>query len=144
MSIPINWWAILVTVIVSFILGNLWYGPLFGKTWMNIVGIKMPEDGCATPEMKKQMVKSMIGMLIGSFLMSIAMIHTIVFSGTFLGISGISIGLYAGFWNWLGFIAPVTVASVLFETRPWKYWFITGGYYLVVLLINGMILASWM
>jgi hypothetical protein len=58
--------------------------------------------------------------------------------------TGVAAGLQAAFWNWLGFVAPVTIGSVLWESRPWKFWFITAGYYLVVLLINGAILAAWM
>lgn len=142
MAIPINWWAILVTVVVSFILGNLWYGPLFGKAWMSSAGINKPD--AMTPEIKKQMMKSMIFMIIGAILMNITLIHSIVFAGAYTAVTGLCLGLSAGFWNWLGFIAPVTLGSVLWENRPWKYWFITAGYYLVILLINGMILAVWM
>ncbi len=142
MAIPINWWAILVTVIVSFILGNLWYGPLFGKAWMKSAGISKPEG--MTPEIKKQMVKSMIFMVIGAILMNFVLVHDIVFGNAYFHTAGAAGGLMAAFWSWLGFVAPVTVGSVLWENRPWKYWFITAGYYLVVLLINGAILSSWM
>jgi len=29
---------ILIATIASFIFGFLWYGPLFGKQWMNLMG----------------------------------------------------------------------------------------------------------
>jgi hypothetical protein len=142
MAIPINWWALIVTVIVSFAAGNLWFGPLFGKAWMNSMGIAMPPE--MTPEVKKKMMRNMIFVIIGSFLMNFVLLHTIVFGAAYLSMSGVAAGLQAALWSWLGFIAPVTLGSVLWENRPWKYWFITAGYYLVVLVINGIILATWM
>jgi hypothetical protein len=57
--------------------------------------------------------------------------------------SGMPAGLMCGFWNWLGFIAPVTLGTVLWEGKPWKLWALTNGYYLFSLLIMGVILAFW-
>lgn len=31
--------ATLLATVLSFVLGGLWYGPLFGKTWMRLVGM---------------------------------------------------------------------------------------------------------
>lgn len=146
MAIDINWWAILVTVIVSFGLGNIWFGPLFGKYWMRVTMGMTPEEcrNAMTPAQKKKMWWSMIAMIIGAFLMNFTLLHNLTFGSAYLDLYGIAAGLQAAFWNWLGFIATVTIGSVFFENRPWKFWFVLAGYYLVVLLINGMILASWM
>ena len=35
----INWLAVLVAALSTFILGGLWYGPLFGRTWMRASGM---------------------------------------------------------------------------------------------------------
>lgn len=35
----INIWAVLVATLSTFLVGWLWYGPLFGKAWMNTVGL---------------------------------------------------------------------------------------------------------
>ena len=48
----INYWAILVLGIVSMALGALWYGPLFGKKWMEIIGVNK-NDLEARKEMEK-------------------------------------------------------------------------------------------
>jgi hypothetical protein len=34
----INYWAVLVCGVLSMVIGFVWYGPLFGKKWMEIVG----------------------------------------------------------------------------------------------------------
>ena len=38
MELKINILAILVAVVVNFILGFIWYTPLFGKTWGKEMG----------------------------------------------------------------------------------------------------------
>ncbi len=46
----INWIAVVVGVIVSNVLGFLWYGPLFGKRWMAMIG-KTEDEIEANPTM---------------------------------------------------------------------------------------------
>jgi hypothetical protein len=65
----------------------------------------------------------------------------LVFGSTYQNISGIEAGLSAGFWNWLGFVAPVTLGKVLWEGKPWKLWFLDSGNYLLTLLGMGVILS---
>ena len=36
---PINWLAVIVATVATFILGGLWYGPLFGRMWMAASGM---------------------------------------------------------------------------------------------------------
>lgn len=37
----INFTAVLVAVVANFILGFLWYTPLFGKAWVKEMGFDM-------------------------------------------------------------------------------------------------------
>lgn len=141
MTIPINWWAILVTTIISGVIGHLWFGPIFGRAWMATIGIEMPTQ--ITPDMKKKMIRGYSLVMVGALVMNFVLLHAIVAGSAFFNVSGVSAGIQSAIWNWLGFVAPVTIGSVLWENRPWKYWFITIGYYLVVLLVNGIILSVW-
>jgi len=34
----LNWLAILVATVAGFALGGIWYGPLFGDTWLAALG----------------------------------------------------------------------------------------------------------
>ena len=36
----LNWCAALATIIANLVLGFLWYGPVFGKMWVKLVGKK--------------------------------------------------------------------------------------------------------
>ncbi len=40
-----NWWAILVATVVAFVLGGLWYGPIFGKAWLGVCAAERKELG---------------------------------------------------------------------------------------------------
>lgn len=139
-SVPINYLAILVCGIVSMFVGYLWYGPLFGKTWMALMGMKME---MMTEAQKKGMSKSYFMMFVGSLVMAYVLSYNLFFAATYLKVSGVSAGFMSAFWNWLGFIAPVTLGSVLWEGKSWRLWFLNNSYQLVTLLIMGAILAVW-
>lgn len=138
-QVDINYLAVLVAAVASMVLGGLWYGPLFGKMWMAQMGWA-PERA---QEMKKGAGKGYAVQFIGSLVMSFVLAHALVFASSYLAVSGVSAGLTAGFWNWLGFIAPVTLGSVLWERKSMKLWLLNNSYYLVSLLMMGVILAVW-
>ena len=135
--VPINYFAILAATLASMVIGFLWYGPLFGKQWMDLSGHKM------NAAKKKNMGKLYALAFLGSLLMAFVLSHALVFASTYLQVTGVQAGLQAGFWNWLGFIAPVTLGSVLWEGKPWKLWFLNNGYQLISLLVMGSILSVW-
>jgi len=139
MEVPINYWALIVSAVISIILGFIWYGPLFGKQWMALAKIAMPD---VKPSMKV-MIKPMIISIIGGIFMAFAFAHSLVFAQAYLGISGVSAGLQGAFWMWLGFIVPVHLNFVGWEGKPWKLFFINVGYWLVLLGITGVILTVW-
>ena len=139
-TVPINHLAVLAAAIANMVIGSVWYGPLFGKTWMQLSGIT-PEKIDAVKGMG--MGKSYVIAFAGSLVMSFVLAHLLVFASAYYKVSGMPAGLMTGFWNWLGFVAPVTLGMVLWEGKPWKLWVLLNGYYLVSLLIMGVILALW-
>jgi len=48
-----------------------------------------------------------------------------------------------GFWNWIGFVAPVTPGIGLWEGKSRKLWMLTNSFYLVSLLVMGVVRALW-
>ncbi len=135
-AVTVNYLAILLCGVVSMVLGSLWYGPLFGKMWMSLSGVSMGGE-------KKSMTKSYLIAFVGALIMAFVLAHALVFAAAYLKASGVSGGLMAGFWNWLGFVAPVTLGMVLWEGKSWKLWTLVNGYHLVQLLIFGVILSLW-
>lgn len=139
-EVPINYLAVLVAGVSSMVTGFLWYGPLFGKKWLQYMGWR-PEEA---EERKKGATRGYVIMFIGSLIMAYVLAHALVFASEYTKTTGVSAGLMVGFWNWLGFVAPVTVGAVLWEGKPWGLFFLNAGYQLLNLLVMGIILAVWM
>ena len=140
MDITLNYWAILVAVVAINVLGALWYGPLFGKLWMNLSGWSEADRAMMkTPEGKKKGTRAMLLGLIPSIVMVYVLAH-IVYAYDAITLA---LGIQAGFWVWLGFIATVLFNAVLYERKPVKLYLLNIGYYFVALLIAGVILAIW-
>jgi hypothetical protein len=137
--VPVNYVAVVIAAVANMVLGFLWYGPLFGKQWMKLSGFTKADMDEAK---KKGMGKSYGLMALGSLVMAFVLAHSLVFAASYMHVSGLSAGLQSGFWSWLGFVAPVTLGTVLWDGKPWKLYILTNGYYLVSLLLMGVILAS--
>lgn len=140
MEVPVQYLAVVVAAVFNMALGFVWYGPLFGKQWMRLSGMSMDSGSTAK---KSGMGGSYAIMAIGSLVMSFVLAHALIFASSYLLVSGFWAGVMAGFWNWLGFIAPVTIGSVLWDRKPWMLWILNAGYYLVALVGMGIILAIW-
>ena len=129
-----NHWAVLVSALIQWFLGALWYSPaLFARPWMKLLGIT-PD-----PSKRKSMIVGMISSLVGSLILSFVLLHTILWSGA----STWTMGAFVGFINWLGFIAAPNFAQGIYENRPIQLFAINTGYWLVGLLISGGLLAVW-
>lgn len=139
MTIIINYWAILASMVSSVLIGFVWYGPLFGKKWMALSGIVMPDKKPALSEMLKPIVIS----LVGAFFMALTLAHSIAFSNAFLGTDGVMAAMQAAFWNWLGFMVPVSLSMVAWEEKPWTLFLIHAGYWLALVGAMATILTVW-
>jgi hypothetical protein len=142
-NIHLNPLAILVAIIVSMLLGFLWYGPIFGKPWAK--EMKMPPDFKPTTGM---MIKAMILQLVGTFLTVYVLAHSqeIWRPSTWnLGNDGgnVMYGVMAAFFTWLGFYFPMVLTGMAWEAKSIKLSLINGSNYLVTLLAQGVILAVW-
>lgn len=140
MDVAINYWAVLAAAVGNMIIGFLWFGPVFGKMWKEMMGF--------TDESMKKMVLTPVQAMILGFIAALVMVyvfaHMLVYANAYTHMSGLWAGVQGGLWLWLGFIAPVTVGIVLWEGKSWKLWVLTSGYWLVSLAVMGAILGAWM
>ena len=141
MELKINMLAILVAVVVNFILGFIWYTPLFGKAW----GKEMGYDPNEKPE-KSAMIKGMLFMVIGNFLFAYVFAHNIA-AWTFVpGITelgDVTNAMMAAIFTWLGFYLPGQLGATVWEKNSWKLFGINTGYHLLSLIVVAMILTFW-
>lgn len=131
----VNVLGVLIVAVISFILGFLWYGPLFGKQWLKLS--KMPASEIAKAK-SKSMTKPMILNFIGTIIMVFVFAQII----NLLGASSVGQGIVLGFWMWLGFFASTTLlGGVLWENKPWGFYVLNGLYWLVNLMVSGALIV---
>lgn len=115
----VNWLAVVIGTVLSFILGWLWYSPkLFAKKW--IEGVNAKGDGSTTPP-GSAMIMQLLGTFLLSWLVGITAAHNalatiiliavtimvvIAANGFFIGKSNYAIATEAGF------VAAMTVVMI--------------------------------
>lgn len=140
-NIEINYLAILIAVVANFILGFIWYTPLFGKVWGKEMGFDMTQKPPAGA-----LVKGMVIMIIGNFLMAYVFAHFIaVWNPATWGLAPTEIpvvprALTAAFFTWIGFFVPMDLNTVAWEMKSWKLFFINTSYHLLALIVVALIL----
>jgi hypothetical protein len=147
--ITVNWWAIIVAAIASMVIGSIWYGPLFGKKWQEVMGVQYDNK---SPEEQKAMRKGM-GMLYGAqFVLSILTIwilahYTAIVKLTTIGMTSTSVGIQNALWVWLGFIMPTVAGAAMWSGKSkrlsWNMFLISAGYNIVLFAVFGLILGAW-
>ena len=129
----INYLAVLVAALSTFILGGLWYSPmLFGKAWMRV-------NNFTDADLQTFSKARMFGW---SFIFSLVMAANLAM---FLAgpatntVWGMTAGALAG----LGWVAMASAIVGVFENKSWPYILINGGYMTVAFVVMGAIIGAW-
>ena len=157
----INFLAILIAALSSFVVGFIWYNPkVFGTIWMNEIGM--------TDEKAKQgnMVKIFGLTFVFAFLLAFFMQPLTIHQFSALGMVGgdavnakpsftafmsdyseayrtFKHGAFHGILAGLFISLPVIATNCLFEQKSFRYAAITAGYLIVVMAIMGGIICAW-
>jgi hypothetical protein len=128
----VNWLAIIVAALSTFLIGGLWYSPaVFGKAWMK-------ENGFTEENMKGANMAKIFGL---AFVLGlIASINLAMFLG---GESNVAMGAFWGFLAGFGWVATFVGTHYLFERRSFRLFLINAGYSIVALTVMGVILVAW-
>jgi len=130
----INYWAVLICAVLSMVIGYVWYGPLFGRKWMKIVGVT-PAD----IEARKQMQKGVGKLYFVQFLLSLFQVWVLAY---YIG------DFKDAIWIWAGFIIPVVAGTAMWNNDSskiaWTRFLIQAGYQLILFIVFGLILTIWM
>ncbi len=122
-----NLLAILVAALSGFMIGGIWYGPLFGKVWQRESGVTQEAMDAANP-------LKLYGLtFLFSVLSALVLGHTLAQSGVSSPkvIMLISLGV-AG-----GFIIPALGTNYLFQRKSGTLFAIDAGYWLVFYAVMG-------
>ncbi|HEY1986098.1 MAG TPA: DUF1761 domain-containing protein [Terracidiphilus sp.] len=134
MHLHLNFLAVLVSALILWMLGAIWYSPpLFAKPWMADLGIT-PD-----PAKKKGLLAGMVSSFVGDLILAFVLAHFVGWSHA--GVFGA--GMFIGFLTWIGFFVAPNFPQGIYENRPLRLFAINNGYWLVGLLIVGGLLAVW-
>lgn len=135
----INYWAVLVCGVLAMVVGFIWYGPLFGKKWMEL----MRADAMSS-EAREKMKKMMMPMYGMQFLLTLFQVYAIAYlMDSWMNVNGIKFSLFV----YVGFILPLIAGNALWNgdssRNAWSRFFIQAGYQLVMFFLYGYILGMW-
>lgn len=128
-----NWLVVVVAALASFMLGWIWYGPLFSKPWASGMGYDTSNSDMKMPPLN----------LVLSYLMSFFMamaLSAIMAAGS---VAGAGAALQMAFLLWLGIVATTYTLNQIYDSRPWRVWAVNVGYHLASMLLIALILAVW-
>ena len=123
-----NLLAILVAASTGFLIGGLWYGPLFGKAWM-------AEHGLTEEQLRAGNMIKIYGLTFAfSVLSAVFLGHLLAFFDTNARSTlMISMGIS------LGYIIPAIGTNCLFSRKSGKLFAIDAGYWLIFYAAMGLV-----
>ncbi len=123
-----NYLVLASAVVASFVFGYLWYGPLFGKTWAQLMGIKKGE--CKPKPWALPLT------LLGTVLTTFVLAYILYIYRPYCSYG-------AAFFIWLGFYLPRLFGSMAWEGWSWKLFALNAAYYFLNLQLITAILVFW-
>ena len=133
----INYFAILIAAVASWLAGAAWYMVL-AKPWMAAIGM--------TADKMHEQRKGP-----GAFLPFVyAFLAAVVIAWVLAGVLGhlgpgqvtLRNGMISALFCWAGFVFPTMLVNNRFAMRSPKLLVIDGGYWLVVLVLSGAIIGA--
>lgn len=123
--------------VLAMVLGAIWYGPLFGRTWMRIVGATAMDE-----EARKKMQKEAAPLYFIQFVLTLFQLFVL---SHLTGPTSV-IGLKSALWTWGGFVLPIIAGACMWNndsrSTAWARFLTQAGYQLVCFIMFGLILGG--
>jgi len=128
----VNWWAVLISAVVAYVIGGVWYTPpVFGNRWMSALGKSKAQLG--------DPVKPMIAQFVLTLVIAAALAAVVVRFGAVTWVEGAAIGLALS----LGFVATSLLSDWMFCGLDLRLYWIQVGYKILFFTVMGAILGAW-
>ena len=128
MELDINWLAVLLAALASFVVGGVWYSFLFAKPWQR-------EAGVADEQLRDGTVR----VFAGAFLLALIMAAALA---AFIGKGGAGFGAFAGLAAGVAWVAAALGVNYLFERRSLTLFAINASYNVVTFTAMGAIIGA--
>jgi len=125
----VNYLAVIAAAASAFLLGGLWYGPLFKVAWCREAGVD-PDSKPAHP-----------GAVFGAaFVLSVLAAYVFAL---FLGKKPVTDAAMVGAIVGVCWVATSFGINYLFAGRSLKLWAIDAGYHTLQFTLYGLVLGLW-
>jgi hypothetical protein len=131
----LNYFAIVVAAIVSFMFGWLWYGVLLSRQWLDAVGKSEAEIKGKGGPSPLPFVIAFIAQLLMAWMLAGVVGH--------LGPAEVTLrnGVISAAFVWLGFVITTLAVNNAFQGAKSTLTLIDGGHWLGVLLLQGAVIG---
>jgi hypothetical protein len=127
-----NMLAVLAAAVLQWLVGWLWYGMIFSKSYKALVGV---------PEGEKQ--GNPAGILALIFVTNLIVAFGLAQIVMLSHVTDVNRGIFVGVVCGLGFLVPPLLALHVSERKPFKLFGINAIYWLIAVSLSGCLLAIW-
>ena len=139
MDVPVNYVAVLVAAIVSFVFGFLVHGPVLGSVWLGLMKVTPAEMEKGKKEMEKKMPLTMGA----AFVQQLVIAYVTALFVYMAYATTVADALILSFWIWLGYVATFHLNTVLWEKRTPQLYGFNVAYQFATVAIVATILTLW-
>lgn len=127
----VNYLGVLVASVAAMAFGAVWYGVL-AHPWMDAAGLSDAQIKARDRGMAPYVVSALAKFVMAFCLAKILRV-----------LDGVSVGngIAGALFIFLGFVATTLSVNHRFQLKPWALTLIDGGYWLIVLILMGIIIG---
>ena len=130
-----NHLAVIVSALVYFVIGGLWFGALFSRPWMAAVG--------KTAEELQKTTMPVGALYVLAFITSLILCYTLNALLQRGGKQSAGEGVKLGIGLWIGIVATTAGPIFMFSGLSLRLFLLDTGYPLVAMIISGAIIGAW-
>jgi len=131
----VNYLTVLIATVIYFFIGILWYTVFFGKRWKRAMNLK---------KIDMEREKNRGGMwrpYVANFLSNLVLVYVLAVFVRATEVVTILGGMYIALLIWLGFVATISIGTILWEGKPLELYLINNAYHLVALNVAAILLV---
>lgn len=133
----INYWAVLLAMLSTMVIGSIWYMPkVFGTRWAKLANVDM--DGSARRALWPIITTVLVSFVTAWVLAGASAIAWHFYEGAFF-----SAAVVTAILLWAGFIAARLITHDAFEGRPTALTTMNIAHELVTVLVMAVIIGVW-
>ncbi len=130
-----NFLEVIAAALSAFVVGGLWFGPLFGQRWQALSGVTEARIAASNMPLIYGLTL-LLNLFVATMLSFFIEVAMMIGSGAFIGAAfGALLALI--------FTVPPFAINMLFSLRPLRLFLIEAGYMVVQFAVMGAILGAW-